>query len=384
MASDSPFSHIDTSVAHAARVYDYWLGGKDNFAADRALGDAMMRAIPTLPSMARANRAYLGRAVRHLVTGLGIRQFLDIGPGIPTAGMTHEVAQEIAPESRVLYVDHDPLVLTHARALMNSSSIGQTEFIMADVQQPQKILADPALPRTLDLHQPVALLFVATLMYFHDHEDPQGMVDALLGALPSGSYLVVTHPTGDFDPEAVQSAVDAATAAGITLVPRSREGVASFFTGLELVEPGVVLPRLAARRLHRRRRSGERLVLRRGGPQALTGGHASSRKSSLMPGSLPTVFPVPPPSVVARCRSSQASSAAVRSAMRLLIVDMRFANTTEAASRLRDNANTLIMPEPRIANITSQTPRSPQSTAAPPPRERAARVTACIVATPFS
>ena len=189
---------------------------------------------------ARANRAYLGRAVRHLVTGLGIRQFLDIGPGIPTAGMTHEVAQEIAPESRVLYVDHDPLVLTHARALMNSSSIGQTEFIMADVQQPQKILADPALPRTLDLDQPVALLFVATLMYFHDHEDPQGMVDALLDALPSGSYLVVTHPTCDFDPEAVQSAVDAAAAAGITLVPRSREGVASFFTGLELVEPGVV------------------------------------------------------------------------------------------------------------------------------------------------
>jgi hypothetical protein len=240
MASDSPFSPIDTSVAHAARVYDYWLGGKDNFAADRALGDAMVRAIPTLPAMARANRAYLGRAVRYLVTELGIRQFLDIGPGIPTAGITHEVAQEIAPESRVLYVDHDPLVLTHARALMNSSSIGQTEFIMADVQQPQKILADPALPRTLDLDQPVALLFVAILMFFHDHEDPRGMVDALLDALPSGSYLVVTHPTGDFDPEAVQNAVEAATAAGITLVPRSRQEVESLFSGLELVEPGVV------------------------------------------------------------------------------------------------------------------------------------------------
>ncbi len=239
MASD-PFSQIDTSVAHAARVYDYWLGGKDNFAADRALGDAMVHAIPTLPAMARANRAFLGRAVRYLATELGVRQFLDIGPGIPTAGSTHEVAQEVAPESRVLYVDHDPLVLAHARALMTSSSVGQTEFIMADVQQPEKILADPALPRTLDLDQPVALLLVAILMYFHDHEDPQGMVTTLLDGLPSGSYLVVTHPSGDFDPEAVQGAVDAATAAGITLVPRSRQGVESFFTGLELVEPGIV------------------------------------------------------------------------------------------------------------------------------------------------
>ena len=239
MASD-PFTQIDTSVAHAARVYDYWLGGKDNFAADRALGDAMVHAIPTLPAMARANRAFLGRAVRYLTTELGVRQFLDIGPGIPAAGSTHEVAQELAPESRVLYVDHDPLVLAHARALMTSSSVGQTEFIMADVQQPEKILADPALPRTLDLDQPVALLLVAILMYFHDHEDPQGMVKTLLDGLPSGSYLVVTHPSADFDPEAVQGAVDAATAAGITLVPRSRQGVESFFTGLELVEPGVV------------------------------------------------------------------------------------------------------------------------------------------------
>jgi S-adenosyl methyltransferase len=240
MASDSQLTQIDTSVPHSARVYDYWLGGKDNFAADRALGDAMVAAIPTLKTMARANRAFLGRAVRYLAAEAGVRQFLDIGPGIPAAGSTHEVAQEVAPDSRVLYVDHDPLVLAHARALMTSSPSGQTEFIMADLREPEKILADPALPRTLDLSQPVGLMLVAILMFFHDSDDPQGMVKTLLDALPSGSYVVISHPTGDFNPEAIQGAVDAATAAGITLVPRSRQEVEAFFTGLDLVEPGVV------------------------------------------------------------------------------------------------------------------------------------------------
>jgi hypothetical protein len=240
MASDSQLTQIDTSVPHSARVYDYWLGGKDNFAADRALGDAMVAAIPTLKTMARANRAFLGRAVRYLAAEAGVRQFLDIGPGIPAAGSTHEVAQEVAPDSRVLYVDHDPLVLAHARALMTSSPSGQTEFIMADLREPEKILADPALPRTLDLSQPVGLMLVAILMFFHDSDDPQGMVKTLLDALPSGSYVVISHPTGDFNPEAIQGAVDAAAAAGITLVPRSRPEVEAFFTGLDLVEPGVV------------------------------------------------------------------------------------------------------------------------------------------------
>jgi hypothetical protein len=240
MASDSQLTQIDTSVPHSARVYDYWLGGKDNFAADRALGDAMVAAIPTLKTMARANRAFLGRAVRYLAAEAGVRQFLDIGPGIPAAGSTHEVAQEVAPDSRVLYVDHDPLVLAHARALMTSSPSGQTEFIMADLREPEKILADPALPRTLDLSQPVGLMLVAILMFFHDSDDPQGMVKTLLDALPSGSYVVISHPTGDFNPEAIQGAVDAATAAGITLVPRSRQEVEAFFTDLDLVEPGVV------------------------------------------------------------------------------------------------------------------------------------------------
>lgn len=240
MASDPLLPQIDTSVAHAARVYDYWLGGKDNFAADRALGDAMVHAIPTLPVMARANRAFLDRAVRYLAAEAGVRQFLDIGPGIPTAGNTHEVAQQVAPESRVLYVDHDPLVLAHARALMTGSPQGQTEFIMADLREPKAILADPALPKTLDLDQPVALMLVAILMYFHDSDDPHGMVSTLLDAMPSGSYLAISHPTADFNPQAVAGAVAAATAAGITLVPRTQAEVASFFAGLELVEPGVV------------------------------------------------------------------------------------------------------------------------------------------------
>ena len=231
---------INTTVAHPARVYDYWLGGKDNFAADRAMGDAIMDAVPTIQMMARANRAFLGRAVRYLAGEAGIRQFLDIGTGIPAVGNTHEVAQGIAPDARVLYVDNDPIVLTHARALMTSHPAGTTAFIQADLRDPQTILTDPALAATLDLRRPVALMLVAVLMYFRDEEDPCGMVAPLVDALPSGSYVVVTHPTADFDPEAMAGAVAAAEHGGVTLVPRSREETAAFFTGLDLVEPGVV------------------------------------------------------------------------------------------------------------------------------------------------
>ncbi len=239
MESD-PLSHIDTSVAHSARVYDYWLGGKDNFAADRALGDAMVQAIPTLPTMARANRNFLARAVRYLAAEAGVRQFLDIGTGIPTAGNVHEVAQEVAPESRVLYVDHDPIVLAHARALMTSTSQGQTEFIMADLRDPEGILTDPALAKTIDLEQPVGLILVGILMYFRNSENPQGMVSTLFDALPSGSYMAITHPTAHFDPPAFEAASAAAAHAGITLVSRSKADIEHFFSGLEIVEPGVV------------------------------------------------------------------------------------------------------------------------------------------------
>ena len=152
---------INTGVAHPARVYDYWLGGKDNFAADRELGDAIIKAMPSTVSAARANRAFLGRAVRHLAAGAGIRQFLDIGTGIPTAGNTHEVAQAATPEARVVYVDNDPIVLAHARALMASDPAGATAFMQADLREPGKILADPVLRATLDLDQPVALMLIA-------------------------------------------------------------------------------------------------------------------------------------------------------------------------------------------------------------------------------
>jgi hypothetical protein len=230
---------INVTVAHPARVYDYLLGGKDNFAADRALGDAVVKAMPSAREMARANRAFLGRAVRYLVTEAGLRQFLDVGTGIPTAGNTHEVAQAVAPDSRIVYVDNDPLVLAHARALMTSDPAGATAFIRADVRDPDAILSDPALRRTLDLGEPVALMLVAILMCIGDEDNPRGLVSALMDALPSGSYLTITHPTADFSPDEVAGAVAATEQGGISLTPRTQAEVAAFFDGLDLVDPGV-------------------------------------------------------------------------------------------------------------------------------------------------
>jgi hypothetical protein len=238
---DWPPPEFNVSIAHPARVYDYFLGGKDNFAADRALGDALTEPIPSAPYSARANRAFLGRAVRYLVKERGIRQFLDIGTGIPSAGNTHEVAQAIAPQTRALYVDNDPIVLAHARALMSSNTDGTTAFIQADARDPGKILADPALRETLDLAEPVALMLVSILPFFRDVEKPQGIVSTLLDALPSGSYLTISHITADFiKPEQAANAVAAGQQSGVTYVPRTQAEVASFFSGLDLVEPGVV------------------------------------------------------------------------------------------------------------------------------------------------
>jgi hypothetical protein len=231
---------INTGAAHPARIYDYLLGGKDNFAADRAAADAVAEAMPEARFMTRANRAFLGRAVRYLAMEAGIRQFLDIGTGIPTAGNTHEVAQTVAPESRVVYVDNDPIVLAHARALMTSDPAGATAFIQADLQDPHKILADPALRRTLDPGKPVALMLIAILMYIRDDENPWGLVSALVDALPSGSYLTISHPTADFSPEEVAGAVAATEKSGISFTARTKADVAAFFGGLDLVEPGVV------------------------------------------------------------------------------------------------------------------------------------------------
>jgi hypothetical protein len=233
---------LNTNVAHPARVYDYWLGGKDNFPADRDLAELMIQAIPNMRGLAAANRAFLRRAVRYLAAEAGVRQFLDIGTGIPTSPNVHEVAQAAAPGSRVVYVDNDPIVLAHARALLTSQDAGETAFIMADLREPKTILDHPTLTATLDLDQPVAVLLVAVLMYFRDsdHPNPFEMVAAVLEPMPSGSYLAVTHPTPDFNPEETATAVAAAEAAGITLVPRGQAEIERFFTGLDMVEPGVV------------------------------------------------------------------------------------------------------------------------------------------------
>ncbi|HEX5598360.1 MAG TPA: SAM-dependent methyltransferase [Micromonosporaceae bacterium] len=231
---------IDTSVAHSSRIYDWWLGGKDNFAVDRAMGEAIAQAIPSIHTMARENRQFMHRVTRYLAKEAGIDQFLDVGTGIPTRPNLHETAQEINPETRVVYVDNDPIVLAHARALMVSDERGRTAYIHADLKKPETILTDQSLVETLDLNRPVGLTLVAILMLLHDAEDPWGKVRALMDALPSGSYLAISHPGQDFNPEAVNSVAAAANQGGMTLVPRVREDVARFFGDWEMVEPGLV------------------------------------------------------------------------------------------------------------------------------------------------
>jgi hypothetical protein len=231
---------VNINVPHSARIYDYWLGGKDNFAVDRAVGEAMMQAIPGMRAMAGENRKFVHRAARDLVAKEGVRQFLDIGTGIPTRPNLHEVAQRIEPATRVVYVDNDPIVLVHARALMISSEQGRSEYISADIRDPQSILGDPVLADTLDLRQPVGLTLIAILMLLADEDDPWGKVAALRDAMPPGSCLAITHPTADFNPGEVSAAVAAATGAGMTLVARSKDEVERFFGDWELLEPGLV------------------------------------------------------------------------------------------------------------------------------------------------
>jgi hypothetical protein len=231
---------VSLNVPHSARIYDYWLGGKDNFAVDRAVGDAMIKAIPGMRYMARENRRFVHRVARDLVAKEGIRQFLDIGTGIPTRPNLHEVAQQIAPESRVVYADNDPMVLVHARALMISTHEGRSEYVSADIRDPESLLHEPVLTGTLDFGEPIGLTLIAILMLLADDDDPWDKVAALRAAMPPGSCLAITHPTGDFAPEAMQSAVAAATGAGMTLVPRSREAVGRFFGDWETLDPGIV------------------------------------------------------------------------------------------------------------------------------------------------
>lgn len=231
---------IDTTVPHPARRYDYWLGGKDNFAADRESGDAVAAAFPTIRQSVLENRAFLRRAVAFLTAEAGIRQFFDIGTGIPTSPNVHEVSQGIAASARVVYVDNDPVVLSHARALMNSSPDGDTAYIDADIRDTDKILHDADLRRVLDLSEPVALMLVAILHFIPDDADPYGIVGRLVDALPSGSYLVMSHATYDFMPPETIAKLDAADGGPTKFIPRSREDFARFFDGLELLPPGIV------------------------------------------------------------------------------------------------------------------------------------------------
>jgi O-methyltransferase involved in polyketide biosynthesis len=229
---------FDTSVPHIARVYDYWLGGKDNFAADRVMGERTLRAYPNLVYSVRANRAFLARAVRFLA-GQGIRQFLDIGTGIPTANNTHEVAQRIAPDSRIVYVDNDPVVLSHAKALLKSTPEGACAYLDADLRDPDAILAAAA--DTLDFTKPVAVMLIAVMHFVGDDAQASAIMRRLTAACVPGSYVALSHAASDIDAAQMAEMIrrlNESTAEKTTL--RDRAGVTRLFDGLELVDPGVI------------------------------------------------------------------------------------------------------------------------------------------------
>jgi len=238
-SGQQPSPKIDTNVAHSARIWNYWLGGKDHYPVDRRVGDQILEMFPHIAYLARADRAFLGRAVRYLVSEAGIRQFLDIGTGLPTADNTHEVAQRIAPECRIVYVDNDPLVLAHARALLTGTPQGATDYLDADLRDPDKIVQEAA--RTLDFSQPVAVMLLGILHHVSDDGEAYGVVDRLLDAVPPGSYLTIAHSTNQITGAAMDEAVRHWNQFGkppMTL--RTPQAVARFFDRLELLEPGVV------------------------------------------------------------------------------------------------------------------------------------------------
>ncbi|MEV6115213.1 SAM-dependent methyltransferase [Streptomyces sp. NPDC052109] len=229
---------IDTSVPHSARIWNYWLGGKDNYPVDEEAGDAYTAVFPGIVTIARSSRAFLRRTITYLVREAGIRQFLDVGTGLPTADNTHEVAQRLAPEARIVYVDNDPMVLAHARALLYSSTEGATAYIDADVTDPDRILAVAG--KTLDLGRPTALILSNILGHVADHEQASSIATRLMNALPSGSYLSVNDGSRGIDPvfEQAQDAYNTSGAVPYNL--RTIDEITAFFDGLELIEPGVV------------------------------------------------------------------------------------------------------------------------------------------------
>jgi len=233
---------IDVSRPHPARMYDYFLGGKDNFAADRATASKVLESWGAVRTAVRENRAFLGRAVRYLAGEAQVSQFLDIGTGLPSANNVHDVAQRINPETRVVYADNDPIVLAHARALLASGPNGATAYLDADIREPEKILSDPVTRSTLDFTRPIALMLVAVLHFVPDEDGPRHIVRTLVDALPPGSYVVASHATAEHNPEGLSGAGRAYEEGGMRGAIRTSEEFTDLvFGGLELVDPGVVL-----------------------------------------------------------------------------------------------------------------------------------------------
>jgi O-methyltransferase involved in polyketide biosynthesis len=232
-----PLTEIDVTVPHSARIWNYWLGGKDNYAADRAAGEEFREIFPGIVDVARAVRHFLARTVRHLAGDVGISQFLDIGTGLPTVDNTHEIAQRVAPGSRIVYVDNDPLVLAHARALLTSTPEGATDYIAADLREPGAILESAA--RTLDFDRPVALMLLGIMAHVGDDDEARSILSRLLAALPPGSHLVLSDGT-DTDKARVAAHRRYNAGGSVPYILRSPERITRFFDGLELLEPGVV------------------------------------------------------------------------------------------------------------------------------------------------
>jgi hypothetical protein len=242
MADDLPVPEVDTSRPHPSRMYDYYIGGKNHFAADRALADRALAAWPSGRIGLRENRRFLGRAVRYLAGEAGIRQFLDIGSGLPTTANVHEIAQGVDPSCRVVYIDNDPMVLTHARALLASAPEGRTAYVQADLKSPLEILSSPVVRSVLDFGQPIALMLIAVLHFLYEDDKPEAVLSALLDALPPGSYLAASHLTSEHDPDGLGTGARLYREAGIPMVTRDVDEFAPLaFSGLELVPPGVVL-----------------------------------------------------------------------------------------------------------------------------------------------
>ncbi|MFG3256915.1 SAM-dependent methyltransferase [Streptomyces sp. NPDC048172] len=242
MTTTGPPTRIDTTRPHGARVYDYLLGGKTWFAVDEAAGSDLLSVLPTARSVTRTNRDFMARATRTLAAEYGVRQFLDIGTGIPTEPNLHQVAQREAPDARVVYADNDPIVLEHAKALMRGTPQGRTAYLSADVREPERILRSPEVAEVLDLGRPVALSLLALLHFLPDEDGPYEIVERLRDALPPGSFLVLSHCTADMDAAAMERAVRVYHERGMRTQVRDGDQVRRLFGDFELIEPGLVMP----------------------------------------------------------------------------------------------------------------------------------------------